>query len=222
MNILNMRLPTCREYDALVDATGGSNSIMHWEKMFSWCKNGDPGDSSPRAARGYSSALNWFIFDAMYRYVDVGFRPAFDKPNSDVSDGTLTTVGTLYMDGKPVKVPQNPTRNGDVLDYIPGAKLEFRKAMNAAAYQVRAIKVGDVLIADRVLLRSISWVDLAGEAVIKALPSQPNLSSKEMQTFQELFGKYCQQEASRGHCEPDACAFCPVNLAYTEIFERFI
>ena len=222
MNILNMRLPTCREYDALVDATGGSNSIMHWEKMLSWCQNADPDDSSPRTARGYSSALNWFIFDAMYRYADVGFRPAFDNLNPDVPGGTLTTVGTLYMDGKPVKVPQSPTRNGDVLDFIPGAKLEFRKALNDAAYQVRAIKVGDVLIADRVLLRSISWVDLDGQALIKTLPAQPSLSTEEMQAFQELFGKYCQQEASRGHCEPDACAFCPVNLAYTEIFERFI
>ena len=207
MKILNMRLPTCREYDELVDITSGSNSIMHWEKMFSWCKNGNPGDSSPRAGRGYSSALNWFGFEAMYRSVDVGFRPAFDKPNSNISDGTLTTVGTLYMDGKPVKVPQNPTRDGDVLDYIPGAKLKFRKALNDAAYQVKAIKIGDVLIA---------------EEIVEALTSKPNLSSKEMQTFQKLFGKYCQQETSRGHCEPDACASCPVNLAYTEIFERFI
>lgn len=222
MKILSMRLPTCREYDELVDITGGSNGIMHWEKMFSWCKNGNPGDSSPRAGRGYSSALNWFGFEAMYRSVDVGFRPAFDKPNSNISDGTLTTVGTLYMDGKPVKIPQNPTRDGDVLDYIPGAKLKFRKALNDAAYQVKAIKIGDVLIADRVLLRSISWNDLNEEEIVEALTSKPNLSSKEMQTFKKLFGKYCQQETARGHCEPDACALCPVNLAYTEIFERFI
>ena len=100
------------------------------------------------------------------------------------------------MDGKPVKVPQNPTRNGDVLDYIPGAKLEFRKAMNDAAYQVRAIKVGDVLIADRVLLRSISWVDLAGEGRKEVLLRSrfPKKSSEHRNTWDSnRCPRYCRQ-----------------------------
>ena len=53
------------------------------------------------------------------------------------------------MGDKPVKVPQNPVYNGDIADYIPGAKLELRETLGDSAYQVTAIKVGKVLIADR-------------------------------------------------------------------------
>ena len=64
------------------------------------------------------------------------------------------------MDDQPVKVPVNPTEDGDIPDYIPGAKLKLGAPIQDAAYQVQAIKVGNVLIADRVLLKNISWNDL--------------------------------------------------------------
>ena len=99
----------------------------------------------------------------------VGFRPAFEvlHPDPLTPDGTIITVGPLYMDGKPVKVPQNPTQNGDVSDYIPGAKLEMREALDDPSYQVKAIKVGDVLVADRVLLKNLSWDDLMSSIAAK-------------------------------------------------------
>lgn len=53
-------------------------------------------------------------------------------------------------------VVTSPTKYGDVVKYLPGAKLEFRQAIDDADYQIRAIKVGGVLIADRVLLAYIS------------------------------------------------------------------
>lgn len=64
------------------------------------------------------------------------------------------------MDGQPVRIPQNPTWDGDIADYAPGAKLEFRPALDDPAYQIQTIRVGSVLIADRVLLKNISWWDL--------------------------------------------------------------
>ena len=69
-------------------------------------------------------------------------------------------AGTLYMNDMPVKVPQNPISIGDIPDYIPGAKLELGAPIQDAAYQVQAIKIGNIMIADRVLLKNISWDDL--------------------------------------------------------------
>lgn len=60
-----------------------------------------------------------------------------------------------------MKVPQDPIWYGDIPNYILGATLEFREAMGDPKYQVKAIKAGSVLIADRVLLKTISWNVLA-------------------------------------------------------------
>ena len=156
-----MRLPTCEEYDLLVTAVKEDNSIMHWEKISSWCQDVDQDRASYRAIRGYHSARVWDNYYATNRSAVAGFRPVIEilNPKPLVPDGVIITVGTLYMDGKPVKVPQNPTQNGDVSDYIPGAKLEMREALDDPSYQVKAIKADDVLVADRVLLKNISWND---------------------------------------------------------------
>ena len=161
------RLPTCAEWDALVQATGGNNTIIHWDRMYSWCRDADPDWASPRAVRGYYSARSWLNNSATYRYVHVGFRPTFEvlHPDPLTPDGTIITVGTLYMDGKPVRVPKNPTWDGDIPDYAPGTKLELRETLDDHAYQVQAIRVGDVLIADRILLKNISWEDLAAQGI---------------------------------------------------------
>lgn len=47
------------------------------------------------------------------------------------------------------------------------------------------------------------------------------MSEEETTAFGTLFSKYCRQEISKGHCEADACEFCPVNQAYDEIFNKF-
>ena len=156
-----MRLPTCEEYDLLVTAVKEDNSIMHWEKISSWCQDVDQDRASYRAIRGYHSARVWDNYYATNRSAVAGFRPVIEilNPKPLVPDGVIITVGTLYMDGKPVKVPQNPTQDGDIPNYIHGAKLEMREALDDPSYQVQAIKIGNVLIADRVLLKKISWDD---------------------------------------------------------------
>ena len=47
------------------------------------------------------------------------------------------------------------------------------------------------------------------------------MTGQEMQTFKELFSKYCRQEINKGHCEADSCDICSINNAYEEIFDRF-
>lgn len=156
------RLPTCQEWDTLLRAVGESDELTHWRNMYSWCQDKDLHLASHRAVRGYPSARYWGDFSATHRYVRVGFRPAFDVLDSDIlgPDGTVIMAGTLYMNDMPVKVPQNPISIGDIPDYIPGAKLELGAPIQDAAYQVQAIKIGNIMIADRVLLKNISWDDL--------------------------------------------------------------
>lgn len=163
MEVKKMRLPTCEEWDRLADVADESDSIMHWKDMFSWCQNldNDPDWPSFRVIRGIGSARYRTSSYDMYRSAYAGFRPTFEADGiEDMCDGAVITIGTLYMNGRPVKVPVNPVMGGDITRYLPGAKLEFQAAIDNPAYQVKAIKAGNVLIADRVLLNYISWRDI--------------------------------------------------------------
>ena len=94
----------------------------------------------------------------------MGFRPAFELLNPDsLENGQRVIAGTLYMNGEPVPVPKNPVYKGDILNYIPGATLEMREALDDPDFQVRAIKAGNVLVCDRNLLRMISSIDIENQ-----------------------------------------------------------
>lgn len=162
LQIKKMRLPTSTEYDLLTGIAKDDNAIMHWKNIYSWCQDVRPGFPSSRVTRGSRSARYWSSCIAANRYEDVGFRPVFEILGSDplLPDGAIVTVGTLYMNGQPVQIPQNPVWNGDIPNYIPGATLEFREPVGDPKYQVKAIKAGSVLVADRTLLKNISWDDL--------------------------------------------------------------
>ena len=165
---MEMRIPTSKEYNRLVDLTDGDDDKMHWEGMFSWVEDADTKHYIPsdrRAVRGWVSARLRNSHDATYRNVDVGFRPAvkslrFGTLVSDAHDGVSAILGTLYMGDKPVVVPQKPTWGGDITAYIPGAKLEMRKALDDPRYQVKGFCAGGVFIADRVMLTAISYEDI--------------------------------------------------------------
>lgn len=165
---MKIRIPTNKEYSKLVSLTGGDNEKMHWKNIYSWVDDTENDynlDPSLRAVRGYHSARSWFCDYATSRYATVGFRPAceldIDTLPSDIKEGDTVIIGTIYMDGQPAKVPQKPTRGGDIANYTPGANLEIRPALNDVAYQVIGIYIGNgVAVADRVLLKNISYEDI--------------------------------------------------------------
>ena len=108
------------------------------------------------------------------------------------------------MDGKPIKVPGSPFQGGDIPNYIPGAglepgaRLELRHVLDAPDYKVWAIKAGDVLIADRVLLRNISWM----EANVNFRPEQTREAPSEMSLRDRLLAKkfvVSDSEFARGY-----------------------
>lgn len=154
-----MRLPTCAEWNRLAEITNGRNSKMHWDGIYSWCQDSD--FPCMRMAKGCNGCLFTRRIHEGERLDTVGFRPVFDADPKQ-RDGDIVMVGTLYMDDKPVKVPEYPTATGDVQDYITGATLTLGQPLADPDYQITAIKVGDCLIADRVLLKNISWPETGG------------------------------------------------------------
>lgn len=123
--------------------------------------------ASNRAVRGYYSARNWSHGIDTTQLVIAGFRPAFELCEVDTlaPEGALSIVGTLYMDGLPVEVPMVPMESGDITGYTPGAKLEIRPPLAHPGYIVTGYRVGDVVIADRVLLNQISYQDIEDQVL---------------------------------------------------------
>lgn len=159
------RLPTSEEWDQLADIVDEDDTQMHWDGMFSWCSCRIQGFMGVCVNRGCESARHFDWNPPRYRNIAIGFRPAFALPGPVVlqpgtEDGNSTVIGTLFMDGKPVQFPEYPSYDGDIEDFIPGATLEIRQKLPDPKYQIRAIKVGNSLVADRNLLRNISWDDL--------------------------------------------------------------
>lgn len=190
VQITKMRLPTCEEWDRLVDITSGDDSLMHWHHVFSWCLNVSEAFSSmptsARAVRGWASAREWAYFHRSTHNTLVGFRPAFEFSGADgLADGDYVAVGNLCMNDKPIKVPGAPFKGGDIPNYIPGAGLELRHVLDVPDYKVWAIKAGDVLIADRVLLGNISWM----EANVNFRPEQTKEVPSEMPLRDRLLAK---------------------------------
>lgn len=70
------------EWDQLLDAVGEADSLVHWNKMRSWCQEVYYSNSDCRSIRGYSSARNFDSNYATSTYADFAFRPALEILNS--------------------------------------------------------------------------------------------------------------------------------------------
>lgn len=184
VRIEKVRMPLCAEWTGLATVTNCENPRMHWALMTSWCQETDLRCPDNRMVGGMNGASTLDSLPADSRYINVGFRPVFEGQNLDMlgPNGSTVIAGTLYMDGHPVRVPTNPILDGDIPNYVFGTKLEFREALDDPAYQVQAIVVGDVLIADRVLLVNISWCD-----IVECFGAvEPGVAACKLSTLKEL------------------------------------
>ena len=156
-----MRIPTNEEYDRMLDTAGVDNWTTHCYGIYSWVNDKKKYSSSDkyRTIRGYVSARHCADCDTTRQSIYVGFRPAFKLLEVDTlaPKGELSIVGTLCMDGEPVEVPMDPK---DTTGYVPGANLEIKPPLPHPGYIVTGYRVGDVVIADRVLLNRISYKDI--------------------------------------------------------------
>lgn len=156
------------QWDALVSFLGEDcDALFHWKGMYSWCQEGT--ERSAHVVRGYYSPRCWEFSGA--NSVDTGFRPVFTpldsvslKPDpsllEDIPDGTRIAFTTLFMGGRIVPEPQEPTDTGDILDWIPGTKIVFGNRDQYPENWLHVIKFRDLLWLDRNILKNIYWEEL--------------------------------------------------------------
>lgn len=165
---MKMHMITNAEWNCLADLTDGDDTIMHWGAMYSLVADvEDQYLLGPRrcAIRGNLSARHWNRDNIATRSRDIGFRPTIEDPGPsilppNIPDGSIVVIGALFMGGKPVRIPQKPTREGDITDYVPGAVLRIKAPLDDPAYMVTGIKHGSRVYVDRCLLRNISQKDI--------------------------------------------------------------
>lgn len=165
----HMRFPTNFDYDRLCNVTGSHNGKMHWQNVLTIVEISD----GKFTGRGYHAAKwQWQVPDGMNspnREPYNCFRPAFDcvtpkELPDDLKLGDVIVVGTLYVGGEPVCVPQeynyctvckkNELRQNK-RDAI--TNFELRPVLDDPDYAIWGIYVGNnTFIADRPLVKGIS------------------------------------------------------------------
>jgi len=74
--------------------------------------------------------------------------------------------GQLYMGEEALKIPQDPRHDGDIPSFVEGKELSIRAAADDAITWVKPDGI-NLLIADRVLLKRISWDDLDAASFVE-------------------------------------------------------
>lgn len=163
MPTFQMRFPTMNEYDKLRRLTDERDDLMHWQNMFSFITY-NTRRRDIFVTRGFTGA-NYGSGDAanrFYRGEYAGFRPAFtcldpEKLPADLKLGDVIVIGTLYVNGKPIPVPQEYKANAVCCINTLITKIELRRPLEEPDYAIWGIYIGDdVFVADRAVLRGIS------------------------------------------------------------------
>lgn len=199
IRIDDIRLPTIEEWDRAVKVMNSKGNVLHWENILSWCQDTDSVCPTFHSARGGCYPSDHCHPYYAHRDGRVGFRPVFEGQGfGNIPDGSVfPAAATLFMNGQPVKVPTTPSEGGDIPLWTPGAILEFKTALDIPSYQIPAIKVGDILIADRVLLRNISWEDLEKQGFCRG-----NMRSEGMEAAMVKRESCPMRHPVNGNCLP--------------------
>lgn len=109
----------------------------------------------------------------------IGYRPVLaplcsceDATDLDLlsekgfKNGDMVTLGTLYLNGDPVKVPKNPVPNGDITSYPGGAVISFGDTSENPDEQLHWFCMDGFLICDRVVLVNVSWLQLNAQNLV--------------------------------------------------------
>lgn len=168
-----MRIPTDDEWDRLLSVVnrpphvldleigGRLDWLIHWSAAFFWVNASMDDKSQNRMTIGYHYPDWRFAVPASSKSNFFRFRPAFDlAPGAlpDVKNGEMVVVGTLYMGEEPIRVPS--CGEGPANYHRSAASLSIRPALEDPHYQVVALRAGNTLIADKPLLKKISYEDI--------------------------------------------------------------
>lgn len=174
-------------YHALVSHLEEKKSLheLHWEGIASFAcelQHDDLYEAPFATALGgitpeYKGAVSCSVRSPM-----IGYRPILcpiDTDNMEIDFDVLgklglhlgdkVTFGTLYLDDTPQKNPKNPTPNGDIPDFINESEISIRDTSENPDEQMHWFYSHGVLIADRVILKNISWADLWDQTMIMGI-----------------------------------------------------
>ena len=86
------------EWDSILDDLGEDDSLWHWGSGYFWGQETARHHASHRAVRGYHSARHWYIYNAAFRNVYVGFRPVLEPlpPEPLISDALIRADLKVY------------------------------------------------------------------------------------------------------------------------------
>ena len=156
------------DWDETMAVLGQHRARFHSKDMYSWCQDMPNDTPDLRICRGRDSGAQRTQFQADNHHTNIGFRPRLipldphtlqPDPNRlhGYMDGSTFFMGTLYMNELPLPNPHNPSWTGDIPNYIQGATLRIGNSDREPHNRIQWLKVGDSLIADRNLLKDISW-----------------------------------------------------------------
>ena len=167
----NSKNSSC-QWNDFISATSGKTNLIHCLNMVSWCQDKAPDLEDFYVQRGYATTDIWQSYGHLAdRAANIGYRPVLIPLDPDTleprpsvfmgrQDGDCFRMGSLYMDGTALSNPKNAVPEGDIPDYVPGTNLQIGESSENPNEWITWIKVGDVLIADRNLIKNISWEDL--------------------------------------------------------------
>ncbi len=175
---------------------------LNWRYIWSWCQEAVGSDDpdrtlseklSPpdhRLVRGCVRSNSSSVAHVNARGSHLGFRPILEPVNpetlepdldrwADLPDGESIPLCSLYIDDVPIYIPQAPTDEGDIPDYTPGSRIHLGWMDGDPAKHVHMIKCGPIFVADRNLLKNVSWDDLNRNGLIfgnksKIRPRRPS------------------------------------------------
>lgn len=157
-----MRFPIFSEYERLCRIVDNKNEAMHWDGNFSVIL----ANVSPKRfeARGYASCLfgSGTSANPHYRGEHTGFRPAFICANheeipEDIKRGDVIVIGTLYVNGEPVRVPQEYDAETVHMVNDPISEMRLGPALDEPDYTIWGIYIERAtFIADRPILRNMT------------------------------------------------------------------
>lgn len=157
-------------WDRATRAAALRNDLLHYHTILSLCQDHVPNKKNC-IGRGCMAVHYRTDVPTDLRREYYGFRPMLIPLNpktlqpdtqrlSQIRDGSRLSLGTLYMNDKPIQNPKIPVLNGDIPRYHPGARLQIKDSSEDKRLQIHWIKIGNSLICDRNLIRNISWNDL--------------------------------------------------------------
>ncbi len=194
-------IPTVEQWNAVLDVTGHFSSFdkfFHTKRCFSWCQDDYPASLKSRQMRGGENPRNMMIYNAKSHVDFIGFRPVLIPLNPDtlrpdasildrIPDGVILGLGSLYINGNsvPTMYPGNNYAENTPV-FKPKSMIQLGDSALDLYSQIQFVKCGNFLIADRNILRNISWEDLDNYGLVYGNGLSSSLQLEPKPTLDDL------------------------------------